>query len=50
MAQALLATMSLILKRRGKSMLHSDSYLSNNEGGTGLTEHCLCFHDRPYKL
>ncbi len=47
---ALLATMSLTLKQRGKSILHSGSCLSYNEGVIGLTEHCLSFHARPCKL
>jgi len=31
--------MSLTLKWHGKSMLHSGSHLSYNEGVIGLTEH-----------
>jgi hypothetical protein len=36
-----ITTMSLTLKQRGKSILHSGSCLSYNEGVIGLTEHCL---------
>ena len=39
--QALLATMSLTLKGRGKNALLKGSYPSYNEGVIGLTGHCL---------
>lgn len=42
--QALLATMSLTLKGRGKNALLKGSYPSYNEGVIGLTGHCLSFY------
>ena len=48
--QALLATMSLTLKGRGKNALLKGSYPSYNEGVIGLTGHCLSFHARTGKL
>ena len=48
--QALLATMSLTLKGRGKNALLRGSNLSYNEGVIGLTGHCLSFHARTGKL
>ena len=48
--QALLATMSLTLKGRGKNALLKGSYPSYNEGVIGLTGHCLSFYARTGKL
>ena len=48
--QALLATMSLTLKVRGKNALLKGSYPSYNEGVIGLTGHCLSFYARTGKL
>lgn len=47
---ALLATMSLTLKGRGKNALLKGSYPSYNEGVIGLTGHCLSFYARTGKL
>ena len=49
-AKALLATMSLTLKGRGKNALLRGSYPSYNEGVIGLTGHCLSFYARTGKL
>ncbi len=48
--QALLATMSLTLKGRGKNALLKGSYPSYNEGVIGLTGHCLSVYARTGKL
>ena len=48
--QALLATMSLTLKGRGKNALLKGSCPSYNEGVIGLTGHCLSFYARTGKL
>lgn len=48
--KALLATMSLTLKGRGKNALLRGSYPSYNEGVIGLTGHCLSFYARTGKL
>ena len=47
---ALLATMSLTLKGRGKNALLRGSYPSYNERVIGLTGHCLSFYARTGKL
>lgn len=49
-SKALLATMSLTLKGRGKNALLKGSYPSYNEGVIGLTGHCLSFYARTGKL